>query len=393
MDLSLVITGALVGFSIIVAMVTYRQSVRPLERLEKIASTVRDTKNYDMRVDNTSTNEIGRVASAFDGMLAELAAARERERFEQSELARVTRLTTMGVMTASIAHEINQPLAAIVSSGNAAQRWLSNATPDLAEVRKLLQNIVESGHRASQIIYSVRAMFKKEGQEKDWIDVNDLVNDVFVLIQSKIQKEAIPVRTDLRPDIPPVLIGRTQLQQVVMNLIANAIEAMSAVNDREKQLVIETAVHEPASVLISVKDTGTGIDPDNLDRIFEAFFTTKSDGMGMGLSICRSIVEGCGGRLWASRGETCGSAFSSLFQRLKRHGARRGRCKNPLRPKLKQTLAHVRRGSVSEVVLNQYNVRFDLRNGQITDIAARRLCADFVAELRCRLFRSVIPSL
>src|SRR5262249_54059950 len=150
---------------------------------------------------------------------------------------------------------------------------------------------------------------KKEGQEKDWIDVNDLVNDVLVLIQSTIQKEAISVRTDLRPDIPPVLAGRTQLQQVVMNLIANAIEAMRAVNDREKQLVIETAVHEPASVLISVKDTGTGIDPDNLDRIFEAFFTTKSDGMGMGLSICRSIVEGCGGRLWASRGETCGSAF------------------------------------------------------------------------------------
>src|SRR5262249_25160436 len=242
-------------------------------------------------------------------MLAELAAARERERFEQSELARVTRLTTMGVMTASIAHEINQPLTAIVSSGNAARRWLSHETPDLAEVRKLLQNIVESGHRASQIIYSVRGMFKKEGQEKDWIDVNDLVNDVLVLIQSKIQKEAISVRTDLGPDIPPVLAGRTQLQQVLMNLIANAIDAMSTVKGREKQLVIETAVHEPASVLISVKDTGTGIDPENLDRIFEAFFTTKSDGMGMGLSICRSIVEGCGGHLWASRGETCGSVF------------------------------------------------------------------------------------
>ena len=134
MDLSLTITGALVALSIIMAIMTYRQIVRPLERLEKVATTVRDSKSYDVRVDDSSTNEIGRVASAFDGMLAELAAARDRERYEQSELARVARLSTMGVMTASIAHEINQPLTAIVSSGNAALRWLSNAAPDLAEV-------------------------------------------------------------------------------------------------------------------------------------------------------------------------------------------------------------------------------------------------------------------
>jgi C4-dicarboxylate-specific signal transduction histidine kinase len=163
MDRSLVITSALVALSIIIAVMTYRQIVRPLERLEKAASTVRETKNYDVRVNDASTNEIGRVASAFDGMLAELAAARDRERLEQSELARVARLTTMGVMAASIAHEINQPLAAIVSSGNAGLRWLSSGTPDLAEVRNLLKNIIESGHRASQIIYNVRAMFKKEG--------------------------------------------------------------------------------------------------------------------------------------------------------------------------------------------------------------------------------------
>ena len=189
MDRSLVITSALVALSIIIAVMTYRQIVRPLERLEKAASTVRETKNYDVRVNDASTNEIGRVASAFDGMLAELAAARDRERLEQSELARVTRLTTMGVMAASIAHEINQPLAAIVSSGNAGLRWLSSGTPDLAEVRNLLKNIIESGHRASQIIYSVRAMFKKEGPEKSWIDVNDVIDDLLVLVQSKIQKE------------------------------------------------------------------------------------------------------------------------------------------------------------------------------------------------------------
>jgi signal transduction histidine kinase len=309
MGRSLVITSALVALSIIIAVMTYRQIVRPLERLETVASLVRKTKNYDVRVNDASTNEIGRVASAFDGMLAELAAARERERLEQSELARVTRLTTMGVMAASIAHEINQPLAAIVASGNAGLRWLSSPAPDLAEARNLLKNIIESGHRASQIIYSVRAMFKKEEHEKSWIDVNELVEDLLVLVQSKIHKETILLRTDLRRDIPPVLAGRTQLQQVLMNLIANAVEAMSGVTGRDRVLAIKSEVGESASVLVSVRDTGTGIDPDNLDRIFEAFFTTKSEGMGMGLSICRSIIEGYGGRLWAAPNDTSGSTF------------------------------------------------------------------------------------
>jgi C4-dicarboxylate-specific signal transduction histidine kinase len=265
MGLSLGITSALVVLSIIVAIMTYRQIVRPLERLEKVASTVRDTKNYDVRVDDASTNEIGRVASAFDAMLAELAAARDRERLEQSELARVTRLTTMGVMAASIAHEINQPLTAIVSSGNAALRWLSNATPDLAEARQLLKNIIDSGHRASQIIYSVRAMFKKEKHEKDWVNVNDIVDDLLVLIQSKIEKEAISLRTNLCRDIPLVFAGRTQLQQVLMNLVANAIEAMSAVMDRERILEIKSEVGESASVLrdrlISVPDNWNILSP------------------------------------------------------------------------------------------------------------------------------------
>ena len=197
MGRSLVITSALVALSIIIALMTYRQIVRPLERLEKVASTVRETKNYDVRVNDASTNEIGRVASAFDGMLAELAAARDRERLEQSELARVTRLTTMGVMAASIAHEINQPLAAIVSSGNAGLRWLSSGTPDLAEVRNLLKNIIESGHRASQIIYSIRAMFKKEGTEKSWIDVNDLIDDL-LFCSKQNSEETILLRIDLR---------------------------------------------------------------------------------------------------------------------------------------------------------------------------------------------------
>lgn len=309
MDLSLAITGALVGLSVIIAVMTYRHIVSPLERLEKVASTVRETKNYDLRVRDSSTDEIGRVASAFDEMLAELASARDRERAEQSELARVARLTTMGAMTASIAHEINQPLTAIVANGQAAQRWLSNAAPDLTEARGALKEIVEDGRRAGQIIDSVRAMFKKDGGEKERIDVNELVANVLVIAKSEIQKKGISVRTDLLENIPSVLAGRTQLQQVFMNLTMNAVEAMDQVTGREKVLAIKSAIDEPAKVLITIKDTGAGIDPQNLDRIFDAFFTTKSKGMGMGLAICRSIVEGYGGCLWASPEEPHGSVF------------------------------------------------------------------------------------
>ena len=309
MRLSLALTGAFVGLSVIIAVMTYRHIVQPLERLEKIASTVRVTKNYDLRVADKSTNEIGRLSSAFDEMLAELAATRDRERIEQSEVARIARLTTMGAMTASIAHEINQPLTAIVANGRAAERWLAKATPDVTEARSALGRIVEDGRRAGQIIDSVRAMFKKNGSEKDLINVNEIVANVLTFIKSEIRKKGISVRTDLLQSIPPVLGGRTRLQQVFMNLIMNAVEAMDPITDREKLLVITSNIHEPTSVLITIKDTGPGIEPQNLDRIFDAFFTTKSNGMGMGLSICRSIIEGYGGRLWTSPAEPRGSVF------------------------------------------------------------------------------------
>jgi signal transduction histidine kinase len=309
MRLSLAITTALISLSIIMAVITYRQIAKPLERLERIASTVRETKNYDLRVKHNSTDDIGRVASAFDDMLAELASARDRERVEQSELARTTRLTTMGAMTASIAHEINQPLTAIVANGQAAQRWLSNAPPDLAETRAALMKIVEDGRRAGNIIESVRGMFKKDSGERDLIDVDEIVLNVLALVKSEIRTKGISVQTDMPKNLPQVLAGRTQLQQVIMNLTMNAIEAMDAVAGREKMLVIKSAIQDPASVLITVEDTGTGIDPQVRNRLFEPLFTTKSSGMGMGLSICRSIIEGYGGHLWASPREPHGSAF------------------------------------------------------------------------------------
>ena len=262
MYLTLAVTGALVGLSIITAIMTYRHIVRPLKRLEKVASSVSETKNYDLRTNENSTNEIGRLASAFDGMLAELASARDRERLEHSELARVARLTTAGVMTASIAHEIKQPLAAIVANGNAAQRWLSNASPDLVETRNALKHIIEDGHRVSRIIDSVRAMFKKDGSDKDSIDVNDLLENVLTLVHREIRRGGISVRANLLRDLPRVLADRTQLQQVFVNLTRNAVEALGPITDREKLLVIEAALQDPANVLVTVRDYGTGIDPE-----------------------------------------------------------------------------------------------------------------------------------
>lgn len=309
MRLRLALIGFLVGLSIIVAIMTYRHIVRPLEHLEQVASAVRETKNYDLRVTDDSTNEIGRLSSAFDEMLAELAAARDRERTEQSEIARIARLTTVGAMTASIAHEINQPLTAIVANGRAAQRWLANATPNLIEVNGALGKIVDDGRRAGQVIDSVRTMFKKGRVDTDRIDVNELIDNILALAHGQIQKAGISVRTGLRSDIPRVLAGRTQLQQVLMNLTMNAVEAMDSTVNRERLLAIDTSMHDSANVLITVGDSGVGIDSQNLDRIFDTFFTTKPDGMGMGLSICRSIIDGYGGRIWATRGDFYGSVF------------------------------------------------------------------------------------
>jgi len=281
MRLSLTLTGLLVGLSIIVAIMTYRHIVRPLEHLEQVALTVRETKNYDLRVADNSTNEIGQLSSAFDEMLAELAAARDRERAEQSETARIARLTTMSEMTASIAHEINQPLTAIVANGQAAQRWLANATPNLIEVNGALGKIVDDGRRAGQVIDSLRTMFKKGSVDTDRVDVNELIENILALARGQIQKEGISVRTSLRSDIPRVLAGRTQLQQVLMNLTLNAVEAMGTIANRERLLAIDTAMHDPANILITVGDSGAHRVPESRSH-FRCVLYDQVGGHGYG---------------------------------------------------------------------------------------------------------------
>jgi PAS domain S-box-containing protein len=235
--------------------------------------------------------------------------AEDRLREARQELERVSRQTTIGAMTASIAHELNQPLTAIVGYANVGLQRLSRKDPNLDEVQKALQRIVNSGLRAADIITSIRGMFRKDNHEKLPVAVNDLVREVLTLIHGDLERRQIVLRSELHDALPKITGERVPLQQVLLNLITNAAEAMSAVTGRERQLTIHTVLNEPASVRVTVEDTGCGIDAAHLDRIFDPFFTTKSHGMGLGLSICRSIVEAHGGKLWALRRNPFGTAF------------------------------------------------------------------------------------
>ena len=306
----LILLGLLLAF--IADLFLVRWIVQPLEQLEKVVSTVRRTKDYSLRVDHKSNDEIGRLAAGFNDMLSELSASRERESADQLELARASRLTTMGAMTASIAHEINQPLAAIAANANAGLRWLARSSPDIEEVHAALKRINTDAHRAGEIIQSVRSIFKKAPQQGALVDVNTLIQEVLALVHGDLMSHQVAVKTDLDRDLLPVRADRVQLQQVALNLITNAVEAMSTVDGQPRLLTVSTRPHERDGVLIRVQDSGPGIDPGGLERIFDAFFSTKSSGMGMGLFICRSIVEAHGGHLWASA-EPGGAAFNLVL--------------------------------------------------------------------------------
>ena len=313
MLVELALIGIFAGLSIFIALLTHRHIVRPLERLEGVASEVRSTKNYNLRADHSGKDEIGRVTVAFNDMLAELAAARARETAERVAFAQATRLTTMGEMAASIAHEVNQPLAAIVANANAGLRWLAHAAPDLGKVQAILQRVVRDGHRASEVIGSVRAMLKRDVQQKAAVQVNELIGDVVGLLQTDLASEQISLDLALGGGSASVLADRVQLQQVILNLITNAIDAMRASQHWPRLLRITTATGEANSWLISVHDAGAGIDPKHRDRIFEPFYTTKANGMGLGLSICRSIIEAHGGRLWAEPAHPRGTIFQFVL--------------------------------------------------------------------------------
>ena len=236
---------------------------------------------------------------------------RRRQRAEvlarntMSELTHVNRVATVGQLSASIAHEIRQPLAAILANANAALRWLEKA--NVEEVREGLKGIVSDGHRAGDIITNLRAMFKHDVQEKTPVDINKLVLSVLALVQIDLQKQKIELQTQLDDRISEVLGNQVQLQQVISNLVMNAIEAMSS--SKTRMLRIKTELSRSNKLHVSIEDTGTGIKPSDVDRLFKPMFTTKARGMGMGLSICQSIIETHGGRIWVSPGANGGSIF------------------------------------------------------------------------------------
>jgi PAS domain S-box-containing protein len=243
-----------------------------------------------------------------------------RYREAHAALAHVTRVTTLGELTASIAHEVNQPLAAVVANAEACLRWLDRGTPDLNAARRSVEWIIDDGNRASEVIRRVRALAKKTGLEKMPLDVSDVVRETIPLVQRELISNQVLLRMELAPALPMILGDRVQLQQVIINLVMNGIEAMQSVTDRPRELVIRSRQDEKQQVLVSVTDCGVGISAENADRLFNAFFTTKPSGMGMGLSICRSIVEAHGGRLSTYGNEGPGVTLQFVLP-LHREGA------------------------------------------------------------------------
>jgi PAS domain S-box-containing protein len=238
-----------------------------------------------------------------------LRASEQRLLEAQMELSHVTRVTTLGELIASISHEVNQPLAAVVNAAAACRRWLDGGTPNLDEARSAVDWIVKEGNRASEVIRRVRALANKTDIEKVPLDIDDVVGEAIALVQRELISHRVSLRMEFAPALPMILGDRVQLQQVIINLVMNGIEAMQSVSDRPRELVIGSHQDETHRVLVIVTDSGVGISAENADRLFNAFFTTKSSGMGMGLSICRSIIEAHGGRLWATANVPHGATF------------------------------------------------------------------------------------
>src|ERR1700733_6766033 len=227
----------------------------------------------------------------------------------QAELAHVNRVMTMGELTASIAHEVNQPLSAIVASGDSCSAWLSNDPPNRDKARPAASRIIQAATQASEIVQRLRALFKKTTSMTASVDINAVIEDTISLVHHETERNKIFLRTELHPGVPSVSGDRVQLQQVILNLAMNGIEAISSLDTEPKRLMIRSTLSNTRELLVSVEDSGLGIEAKHADRLFAPFFTTKPQGIGMGLPICRSIIEAHGGRLWADKNEPRGAAF------------------------------------------------------------------------------------
>jgi PAS domain S-box-containing protein len=312
---------------------------------EMVSRTAREGMNMDFQhrllMPDGSIKDVHVVLEAvcldpenreFVGTVMDVTARKQAEEAvskAQAELAHVTRVTTLGELTASIAHEINQPLAAMVTNANAGLRWLSRDSPDLAEANAAIRRIVRDGNRAGEIIGRIRALAKKAPPKKDWLDLNETIGEIVTMARSEVQRNRVSLQTKLANDLPLILGDKIQLQQVILNLLMNAIEAMSGVGEGARELLVSsekvTEIHSESQqeeygdrdvadiewthVLVAVRDSGPGLDPQLVDRLFDAFYTTKPQGLGMGLAISRSIIEAHRGRLWARANAPRGAAF------------------------------------------------------------------------------------
>jgi PAS domain S-box-containing protein len=255
-------------------------------------------------------------SGALQGIPAIVEDVTERKRAEvawhdaREALSRATRLTVIGELSASIAHEVNQPLSAIITNGHACERFLAFSPPDLDEVKDAVGEIVRDGRRASEVLRRIRSMSKNAEPERGQVDVNHAITEVLALTRDELTRHRVSVETDLHTTLPTVMADRVQLQQVVLNLVMNGIDAMRAVTDRSRVLTVRSLVDDRSNIAVNVADSGIGLDPANRERIFETFFTTKSEGMGMGLAISHTIIEAHHGRLWAEAGSPFGAVFA-----------------------------------------------------------------------------------
>lgn len=237
----------------------------------------------------------------------------------QAGLAHVSRVTILGELTASLAHEVNQPLAGIVSSADACLHWLAAQPPNVDKARRAIERITRDAKRASDVVARVRNLAKKAPLQRTWVDINETVEETISLATRELSQNNVSLETQLAENLPQILADRIQLQQVILNLIINACEALTAADDEFRKLSISTA-REMDGVALTVRDTGVGIDPQQIETVFEAFHTTKPGGMGMGLAVSRSIIEGHGGRLWAEPNEPRGAIFKFTIPSKKENG-------------------------------------------------------------------------
>jgi len=316
-----------IGVPVTLELIRTRVHPEDLTLLEKMVEQARKGRNdfewqYRLVMPDRSIKYLHAVAHAIrdrDGQLEYIAAVQDvtaRRMSEEalatarSELAKVARVTSLGVLTASIAHEVNQPLSGIVTNAGTCLRMLDANPPNLEGARETARRTIRDGNRASDVITRLRALFSKEEFTLELLDLNEIARDVIALSLSDLQRNRVALQSELAEDLPTITGDRIQLQQVMLNLLRNASDAMVGVHDRPRQLLIRTEREDGDRVRVSVRDAGVGIDPQNINKLFNAFYTTKSDGMGIGLSVSRSIIERHHGRLWAEPNDGPGATFS-----------------------------------------------------------------------------------